>query len=174
VPAGSTVTLSVNAGPSKATIPDVTGQKVDSAVQQLRDLGFTNVNPLTDPNEPLDAEAKTVTGVNPSIGTSATIDTPVTVYYATGKSDVPNLLGLTKSAATEAANRAGFTNLKFIPQESTATPGTVIDQDPKMNQNVLRTTQIKIYLAKAPAPPTETPSATPSASESSATSEPTS
>lgn len=161
VPAGSTVTLSVNSGPTKATIPDVTGQKIDSAVQQLRDLGFHNVSPAPDPNEPLDAEAKTVTQVNPSIGTSVTIDTTITVYYATGKSDVPNLLGLTKDAATEAAHRAGFTNVKFTPEESTATPGTVIRQDPTVNTNVLRTTQIKLTLAVPPSTPTQTPTPTP-------------
>jgi serine/threonine-protein kinase len=161
VPAGSTVTLSVNSGPSKATIPDVTGQKIDSAVQQLRDLGFTNVTPTPDPSEPLDAEAKTVTKVNPTIGTSVTIETPITVYYATGKSDVPNLFGLTRQAATDTANRAGFTNLKFSEDESTATPGTVIKQDPPVPSNVLRTTQIKIIIAKPPSPPTSSPSPTP-------------
>ena len=161
VPAGSTVTLSVNSGPSKATIPDVTGQKIDSAVQQLRDLGFTNVTPTADPSEPLDAEASTVTKVNPTIGTSVTIETPITVYYATGKSDVPNLFGLTRQAATDTANRAGFTNLKFSEDETTATPGTVIKQDPPAPSNVLRTTQIKITIAKPPTPPTSSPSPTP-------------
>jgi serine/threonine-protein kinase len=165
VPAGSTVTLSVNAGPTRATIPDLNGQKIDSARQQLRDLGFLNVNPEPDPSEPLDAEAKTVTGINPTIGTSVTIDTVITVYYATGKSDVPNLMALTKAAATEAANRAGFTNLKFIPVATTEAPaGQVFKQDPMMGTSALRTTQIKLSIAMTPSPPPQSPS--PSMSES--------
>lgn len=172
VPAGSTVTLSVNAGPSRATIPDLQGQKLDDAVQQLRQLGFTNINRLADPNEPLDAEANTVTSVNPSIGTSVTIDTQVTVYYATGKSEVPNLLGLTEDKAREAAKRAGFTNLKFTPVATTEAPaGQVFKQDPTMGTSLLRTSQIKLSVAMTPTPPPESPS--PSVSES-ATSEPTS
>ncbi len=174
VPAGSTVTLQVNAGPTRATIPDLQGQKLDDAVQQLRQLGFTDINRLADPNEPLDAEANTVTSVNPSIGTSVTIDSAVTVYYATGKSDVPNLLGLTEDKAREAAKRAGFTNLKFTPVATTEAPaGQVFKQDPTMGTSVLRTSQIKLSVAMTPSPPPESPSASASASES-ATSEPTS
>ena len=167
VPAGSTVTLEVNAGPTRATIPDVAGQKLDDVVQQLTQLGFRNVNRLADPSEPLDAEANTVTSVNPSIGTSATIDTQVTVYYATGKSDVPNLLGLTEGKARDAAARAGFTNVKFTPKETDAAPpGQVFEQSPNLGTSLLRTSQIKLSVAVAPAPPTQSPSPNGSATPS--------
>jgi len=170
VPAGSTVTLEVNAGPTRATIPDLNGQKLDDAVQQLNQLGFTNVNRLADPNEPVDAEANTVTSINPSIGSSVTIDTPVTVYYATGKSDVPNLRGLTEAQAKDAAKQAGFTNLKFVTAETTEAPaGQVFKQDPAMGTSLARTAKITLWVAATPTPPS--PSPTPSESP---TSEPTS
>jgi serine/threonine-protein kinase len=172
VPAGSTVTLEVNAGPTRATIPDLNGQKLDDAVQQLNQLGFTNVSRLADPNEPLDAEANTVTSINPSIGSSVTIDTSVTVYYATGKSDVPNLRGLTEADAKAAAKQAGFTNVKFVPVVTTEAPeGQVFKQDPVMGTSLPRTSRITLSVAVAPTPPPQSP--TPTASDS-PTSDPTS
>ena len=168
VPAGSTVTLEVNAGPTRATIPDLNGQKLDDAVQQLNQLGFANVSRLADPNEPLDAEANTVTSINPSIGSSVTIDTPVTVYYATGKSDVPNLRGLTEAQAKDAAKQAGFTNVKFVPVETTEAPaGQVFKQDPVMGTSLPRGSRITLSVAVAPAPPS--PSPTPSETPTSQT-----
>lgn len=163
VPAGSTITLQVNAGPTRATIPDLSGQKLNDAVQELNQLGFNNVERVADPNEPLDAEANTVTSINPSIGSSVTIDTTVTVYYATGKSDVPNLLGLTEPQAKAAAKNAGFTNVKFVPTPTSTSPvGQVFEQDPPMNTNVLRTSRITLKVAVAPTPSSPSPSPTPS------------
>ncbi len=166
VPVGYEVTITVNTGPNKATIPTgLSGQKVDTVVTQLEQLGFTNVHQLADPNEPVTAKPNTVTSITPNEGTMVSVDTPITVYFATGKSEVPNFRGMTKSEAQKAASDAGFTNVVFAYQESEETPGEVFQQSVPLGTVVSRSSKITLTIATAPTPPppSPTPTATPTA-----------
>lgn len=159
VPVNSEVTITVNTGPNKATIPlQLSGQKVDSVVSQLKALGFSNVRPQADPNEPATAKANQVTNVNPAEGSTVSTDTPITVYYATGKSEVPNFRGMTKDEAQKAANDAGFSNVVFVDQPSDETAGQVFQQSVPLGTVVPRSTKITLTIAVAPAPPSPSPS----------------
>jgi serine/threonine-protein kinase len=163
-PKGTAITIDVNLGPETRTIPlGLKGRKYESVVSELNQLGFPNVTPLPDPNEPLTAKANEVTSVNPAEGSpDVTLDTQITVYYALGESQVPNLFGLDETNARFQAKSNGFPNVKVGGyEESTQTPGTVLSQSPTVGEIVKRTKAIVIILAKAPAPPT-----TPTPSES--------
>lgn len=163
VPVGYEVTITVNTGPNKATIPSgLSGQKVDTVVSQLEQLGFTNVHKLPDPNEPVTAKANTVTSITPSEGSMVSVDTSITVYYATGKSEVPNFRGMTKSEAKTAATDAGFTNVVFAYQESEETTGEVFQQSVPLGTVMSRSGKITLTIATAPTPPPPSPSPTPS------------
>ena len=85
-----------------------------------------------------------------------TLDTPVTIFYATGMGQVPNFRGLTREEAVQTAKNAGFTKLDFTEAESTLPVGQVFDQNPGAGSNVKRTTTLHLKLAKAAptAPPT--------------------
>ncbi|MCE1174255.1 MAG: PASTA domain-containing protein, partial [Propionibacteriales bacterium] len=117
----------------------------------------TNVTAVEDPNEPVDAKANTVTSISPAEGSSVTADTPITVFYATGKSQVPNFRGLSKTEAQDLADKNGFTNIKFVNEISAESPDTVIKQSIPFGTTVSRTTQVTLTIA-VPGP-TSSPSA---------------
>jgi eukaryotic-like serine/threonine-protein kinase len=157
VPAGTKVTIKVNTGPSQAKIPyQLVGQKADAVKAQLESLGFTQVRKLADPNEPLTAKANEVTSITPAEGATVSVDTPITIYYATGKSSVPNFRGMTQSEAKDAASKAGFTNLDFRTEISTETAGQVFKQNIALGTVTARTTKLILYIAEAG--PTSSPS----------------
>jgi serine/threonine-protein kinase len=160
---GTEVVITVNVGPTKGVIPEVKGMNRDDAIKTLNDNGFANVTPLPAPNEPVTAKAGEVTGIDPAAGASVTLDTPITLYYASGFGQVPNFKGLTQDEAIQTAKNNGFTKIDFTEAESTLPVGTVFEQTPGAGSNVKRTTVIHLKLAKAPptTPPTS-PSPTPS------------
>ena len=165
VPAGSTVTIEVNVGPKKATIPtNLVGMTATEADKALKDLGFTNVKRVADTSNP-SAKANTVTNANPTPGITIPLDTPIILYVASGTGTVPNFLGLTKSGAQAQADRLGF-DVTFTEEETTeGVPGQVIKQDPQTGDEIKRSQKIKLVLAKEPGPttpPTSTPTTTPS------------
>lgn len=163
VPINSTVTITVNVGPAKATIPsNLKGQKVDSVISQLKKLGFSQVAKQLDPNEDLSAKANQVTSIIPPEGSTLTVDTQITVYYASGKSTVPNFRGMTEDEAKAAADNSGFT-VRFVEQDSTETAGLVFKQDPPMGSVISRTSKITLYIATTPEPSPSpgTPSSSP-------------
>ncbi|WP_028709153.1 Stk1 family PASTA domain-containing Ser/Thr kinase [Propionicicella superfundia] len=166
---GSTVTITINVGPSKLTVPSgLAGKDADEVVQQLKTAGFTDVSKKEDTSEDVSAKANQVTRVNPAEGATVTPDTAVVVYYATGKSSVPNLYGLTQDKAKEMAEQAGFDVTFETKEDATATEGTVVSQIPDAGSVEERTRIITAYLAKRPpepttptTPPTTTPQTTP-------------
>lgn len=81
VAVGSTVTIEVNAGPKKATIPsDLVGKSLSDAKKSLADLGFTKVTGVVD--ESSTAKANSVLSVQPTAGANVALDTPITLTYA--------------------------------------------------------------------------------------------
>jgi serine/threonine-protein kinase len=155
---GTKVVITVNTGPSMVTIPTgLKGQKYDQVVTRLKNLSFTNVTAVEDPNEPVDAKANAVTNVSPAEGASVTADTPITVFYATGKSQVPNFHGLSKTEAQDLADKNGFTNIEFATETSAEPEDSVIKQSIPFGTTVTRTTRITLTIA-VPGP-TSSPSA---------------
>ncbi len=166
VPEGSTVTITVNTGPSKVAIPNgLVGQDKDRVKTILEKAGFTKVTFTETTDEKPDAVADQVTSTNPAQGAVVALNTPITVYYATGKSEVPDVSGYGRDAAVERLKKAGFSKVTVEEKESNAVAGTVIETDPKARTRTERSQQIKIILAKA-TPATPSPSSSPSASPS--------
>ncbi len=159
VPVGSTVTLQVNIGPKKATIPtNLVGKSVSDAKNDLKDLGFTNVDSTVDSSST--AKANSVLRVDPSPGATVTLDTPIMLYYAPGSGTVPNFYGQSQDAAQAQADRAGL-KVDFSSQESNEQPaGHVFKQTPSAGSEIKRSQTIELVLAKTP-PTTPPPSATP-------------
>ncbi len=174
VPVGTEIVIEVNVGPQKQTIPSgLVGQQLSDVQRILTDAGFTSVRPAEDPNEPLTAAPNEVTSINPVEGNSVPLATEIVVFYAVGKSIVPNMRGITEKEARDLAAASGFTKVKVTTQESTATPGTIISQSPGVGSSVKRTTTINLVKAVAPpvpppttAPPTDIPTTEPTATES--------
>ena len=154
----------MNVGPKTAKIPGgLVGKDVDDVEKALRDAGFENVDTNAAKNENPNADPNEVLSVSPKSGSTAALDSKVTVTYATGKSKVPNFNGMTEQRAKEAADDAGFGTPEFTTELSDRPAGTVIAQSPKVDALVDRTTRIQLTLAEAPPPPSTPPPSTPPA-----------
>ncbi|MCG6567494.1 Stk1 family PASTA domain-containing Ser/Thr kinase [Tessaracoccus sp. ZS01] len=164
---GSEVTLYVSTGVETRTIPEtVTGINYDAAVDLLTASGFTNIQEAVQA-EPKDegpnANLGDVIMTDPAPGATVAIDTPITLYVATGNSIVPRLTGLNQADATAAAAERGFT-ITVVEEESTAqVPGVVFEQEAMWDEPWPRNQPFQVKVAKAPASESPAPS-TPAAS----------
>ena len=166
VPIGTEVEITVNVGPSKGVIPSVVGLNVDDAEKVLEENSFTNVQKLPSSSETKDDKANEVLSVDPGEGTKVALDTPITLYYATGKSQVPLVKGLEEADAIATLQNAGFTKNPSIQEEPTddqSLIGRVVQQSPDAYTVVKRTTVIKLWIGVPKPTPTPT-SATPTES----------
>jgi len=169
VPVNSQVTIWVNIGPEKIPIPDVMKKPCGDAKAQL-DLLFTNVKTQEATEEDPTSVIGSVVKVEPSVGTTVTKDTLITLSCATGQIKMPNVYMMPRDLALEKLIKAGFkaSQVRYVYRDSTETPGSVLEQDPVPDAKVARDTQVTLYIAQAPAPPPETttpPSETPGGGE---------
>ena len=162
---GSVVTLTVNVGPATGKIPDnLVGKDKDDVERDLEEAGFTNVELRAAERENPDKKADEVISVSPKEGSTAVKSARVTVTYATGKSPVPNFVGMTQALARSTAEQAGFDDVDFVKEENGEEPaGTVFRQDPSANDVVSRGTRIRLVVAEAPPDPTPPPTTQPPA-----------
>ena len=162
VQVGTVIVITVNVGPTKGVIPNVLGLPRDDATKTLNENGFANVTPMPDPNEPLTAKANEVTNIDPAEGASVTLDTPITLYYASGMGVVPLLTGLSEEDARRVAKNAGFSKVAVEKVESPNPVGEVLEQDPPVGSTAKRTSTIRLKIAVAlPTAPPTTPTPTP-------------
>ncbi len=163
------VNITVNVGPTKVILPmGIKGKDVNAVQTELGQRGFTNVKPTPAASEPPTAKANEVLSVDPAEGSRISAGQQITLYYATGKAQVPNLRGLSKADATKSANAAGFTNLRWLPQQSGQTADTVVDTEPTAFSTANKADPLTLYYAvplpaqtvvvtsTAPAPPAVT------------------
>ena len=160
VDVGTEVTIEVNVGPEKSSIPSgLVGKDRKEAEKILSDEGFENVTAEAASDEPKEAQENEVTAISPDEGSEVSLDTTITLTYATGQSEVPNWSGVNRDVVESSANEKGFTNVKFKEEESDEPVGTVIRQDPAPFSMVDRDAEITVVLAKEK--PEPSPSATP-------------
>ncbi|MDN5563085.1 MAG: Stk1 family PASTA domain-containing Ser/Thr kinase [Luteococcus sp.] len=188
-PKGSAVTITINDGPKTNKIPtNIVGMTTDDARKALVEAGFVTKNITTEKARPdqekehLDFKAGQVVTSNPAPGADVVPATQkVVLSLATGKSVVPNLVGMTWDDAQKTAQESGFTLTQDPP--SSDPKATVKSQWPRANgrEEAVRADGINVTMntAQPVAPPTpasatpttETPSAQPSATETQTTDE---
>jgi serine/threonine-protein kinase len=100
------------------------------------------------------------------MGSTVKLTEPVIIFTATGKSLMPNLIGMTEQEAKDAAIANGFTRVYPVTEESDEAPGTVIDQNPRPLLPAMRTDYVTITVAipipiTPDPPPTTEPSIPP-------------
>jgi eukaryotic-like serine/threonine-protein kinase len=125
---GSTVTITVVIGPGVAKIPSVEGLPERKAVRKLDRAGFR-----VDPEARFSDEvaAGRAIGTDPSEGTELAREETVTLRVSKGPDlvEIPSVLGLDQSIAESRLRRADLVP-NVETDESAATEGTVITQDP--------------------------------------------
>jgi eukaryotic-like serine/threonine-protein kinase len=146
---GSTVTLTISTGPGSRNVPSVTGLPLGKAKAAITSAGLKPGRVLRESSNTI--PSGDVTRTDPGAGSSLLAFSPVTIYVSTGKPVVvvPDVTGTTVAVAKDQLRRAGLGWTIFNQVSSTATPGTVISENPGGNTQVPRGTTIDLVVAKA-------------------------
>jgi serine/threonine protein kinase len=156
VPLSTVVTLFVSNGNVK--VPDTTGLDCEGAKQKLQSAGLTG----DCQDEPSDTVPKgEVTRTSPAAGSPVVQGTNVTIFVSSGPAqvEVPDVTGMTVTDARAALHSAGLTDnaTACLSSDPTATPGTVVHQDPAAGAQVDPGSTVDILVhrtdATTPCPP---------------------
>ena len=168
---GDTILVFVSLGKEVCTarVPDgLLGEKYTTAVTILNNNGFEKVTPKEEPS--LEEEG-TVTRLSVEPGSEQDVTQEIIVYYSSGEviERMPNVIGLTESAARETLDAKGFRNISTQEEYSEdVAAGKVIRANIVEGDRVDVTTRIILTLSKGPEPaeppattkPTEAPEVT--------------
>ncbi len=146
---GSTIKLIVSSGVAAVEIPDVVGKEESEAVSILYEAGF-KVSTDTDYSD--DVDEGFVISMNPTAGEKVAEETMVTLIVSIGpetkKTEVPDLRGLSESAAKDklaAANlKAGTVSEDY---SDSVTAGCVISQSYSPDMEVEEGTSVDFVLS---------------------------
>ena len=168
---GDTILVFVSLGKEVRTarVPDgLVGEKYTTAVTILNNNGFEKVTPKEEPS--LEEEG-TVTRLSVEPGSEQDVTQEIIVYYSSGEviERMPNVIGLTESAARETLDAKGFHNISTQEEyHDSVAAGKVIRANIVEGDRVDVTTRIILTLSKGPEPaeppattkPTEAPEVT--------------
>ena len=153
---GSEVAMIVSSGAEKMAIPSVVGQDIADARTALAAAGFVV---RTEKKTTADQPEGTVLSQSPTAGVEAVKGSEVVLTVAAEAKpttkEIPSVVGLTKSAATDDINSAGF-NAAFVTIDTSKLPctadliGKVVDQDPAAGGKAAEGTTVKVTLCAAP------------------------
>ena len=131
----------------EVTVPDVTGKQLALARQLLED-GNLRVNVAETYNGTVPPGQ--VVSQDPESGKTVRSSRLVTIYVSKGGEEIemPDLKGLTKSAATEVITKAGLNLDSTYEKYSEEEPGTVLSQDPAVGTKINRGSLIDITVSR--------------------------
>jgi serine/threonine-protein kinase len=158
VKAHSSVSLLVSAGQAKKTVPSVTGQQQQQAITAITGAGLNYKLNQVASTEP----QNTVVSQSPDGGTKVAPGTIVTLNVSEGDTTIPNVIGMTQAAATNALQNQGFHVVPNVTSSAPpgTTPGTVFSMSPSAGSSVQSGSSVTIDVASAAttSPPTDTTS----------------
>jgi beta-lactam-binding protein with PASTA domain/predicted Ser/Thr protein kinase len=156
---GSTVTLTVSAGPSNVAVPSVQGDTVAAATRALRSRGLKvgRVERQSSNTFPIGQ----VMSTDPAVAQSVAPGTPVTLLVSLGqpRKKVPNVVGESKANAVTDLKASGFAVITNTQSSTTIAPGNVISQSPAAGTSQTAGSSVTITVATAP-PTVAVPSVT--------------
>ncbi|RIV38973.1 Stk1 family PASTA domain-containing Ser/Thr kinase [Micromonospora radicis] len=155
----STVTVQLCGGKPEVTIPSLVGSTRQSAEERLKELKLTPEIKLVN-NAATEGQ---VLEVSPAEGEKVAEGSKVELTVSRGNVvPVPNVEGLTESAARSQLESAGFRPVVEIgPEVPAADAGKVVDQKPNANTPRTKGSEVTIIVSveepEDPEPPTPTP-----------------
>jgi serine/threonine-protein kinase len=146
---GSTVTLTVSAGPGNSTVPAVESDSLATAERLIRQahLKVGTVQSQSSATVP----DGNVISTAPSAGQSVPVGTPVEIFVSSGKPQktVPDVVGQSQASAKSTLQGAGFNVQVTTQTTSSATAGNVISENPAAGSSEPQGTTVTIVVAKA-------------------------
>jgi serine/threonine-protein kinase len=125
------VSLVIGGGPNTLAVPDVSGDEQADAIARLKNAGFTG-SISTDQVDSLEAEG-TVVQIDPAVGSQAAPDVAIRLSVSTGTVSLPDVRGLSESAAREQLLGAGIDNGDITTanvESDTVAAGNVVNSEP--------------------------------------------
>ena len=156
---GTAVDLVVSSGPTApppVTVPNVVGQSQSAATSTITGAGLT-LGAVTQQSSQ-SAPAGSVISQNPAAGASVAPGTAVDLVVSSGPPVappviVPNVVGLSQSAATSALANLGLTATVTLQTSATVPAGNVISQNPAAGASVAPGTAISLVVSSGVPPP---------------------
>ncbi|KAA9166732.1 Stk1 family PASTA domain-containing Ser/Thr kinase [Amycolatopsis acidicola] len=149
--------------PATVAVPDVRGQLQNTAVEQLKAKGFTNVTPVQVPCKmqqngtsscsPDDIGRVLSTDPASGVSVSATTEIKLSVGAKPAQVSVPSLTGKSQQDAQTALTQAGLyldPNVEEVDVSDPNQYGKVVDQSVDANTTVDEGTTVKITVGKTP------------------------
>ncbi len=157
-PKGSTVLLTIGAGPKTTTIPNLRGYTKQGAEESLKQ------NKLKGKFVEVDSELAegTVVGTDPAAGSKVAEGATVTVQLSNASMiSVPDVIGKTQEEAT---SMLGDFEVQVVPVTTgDAAPGTVTGQEPEAGKPWKKGDTVKIFVRQTePSPTSSTVTVSPS------------
>ncbi len=149
---GTEVTLTLSSGPPRIPVPDVAGY-TDSLARNLIQAAGLVVDPVEHAQAPVPKDVAVST--RPPAGTALRPDSKVTLVVSVGAPTitVPTLIGKTLDDTKAILDSAGLTlGTSLSHTVDTATPGTVIDQQPAAGTLAAPGTAINVIVARKESP----------------------
>jgi len=148
IPSGGTIQVTLKDTPVMTTVPNLLGKLLFDAKNDLtaRDLTAGTVT-----ESPSDEVPGTVLQQDPESGTQVTTKTSVNMVVAKIKDsnvNVPDLKGLTVSAAMGELEKIKLKTGTIIPKASAEKKGTVISQDPPAGTGVAEGTAVNLEISQ--------------------------
>ena len=159
---GTAVNLVISSGTAPVTVPNVVGQALADGKTAIEDAGFTvGTISLVSSDTVL---AGTITAQSPTGGSEAASGSTINLTVSSGPAEpevpevtpgdieVPDVVGLTKTGASEVIRAAGLTVGATILQYSDTVPaGSVIDQSPAAGTLVITGTAVSLTVSRGAA-----------------------
>ena len=145
LPVGSGVTLVVEVVPQTISVPKIVGESVEEAKELLTDLVYEQVGEkITGKFSP-----GVVVEQNPARGTKVPPGTKVAALVEAESVQVPGLIGQSPAQVEPILKKAQL-QLKTEAKSAGATPGTIVDQNPKADARVAPGTVVTAFVQPEP------------------------
>jgi beta-lactam-binding protein with PASTA domain len=147
---GSSVSLTVSSGPGNTTVPTVVGETLQQAKSsiQIANLKVGRVVHQTNPQY----ASGTVIDTSPAAGATPPVSTPVTIFVSSGPPavPVPDVTNEDAGQAKATLQSRGFNVATTSQVSTTATPNTVLSQNPAGGKSAASGSTVTLVVAKAP------------------------
>lgn len=146
---GTTITITIGSQPQNVSVPNEIGKTYDAARTDLANNGFK----VSEKMQPSSQPANQVIDMNPEPNTQVAPNTTVTLIVSDGSQaqiTMPNIVGMTQSAAQQQLAGAGWTGqfaVNTVPTLDPTKDGMIKTQSPAANTQMAKnqTVSITVY-----------------------------